>query len=121
MLRLNWLDELVVVLLSELLLLPNRDLRRLEPLLLEVVEVVEVVSASAAVAVWSGAAMEAAAARSSAAMRERRGVLESEGRECMEWLWLRRLFGKGAALVRVDVVWCVADGKGQVASCGARD
>jgi hypothetical protein len=86
MLLLNWLDELLLVLLVvlvlvELVFLPKSDFSRLVPpfvlVLLLVSADAAVVKASPAQAVWSGVAMQSTAARSSAAF------LESDGRECM--------------------------------------
>ena len=119
MLLLNWLDELVlvpVVLLLEVLLEPKSDFSRLVrvPVLLPVTAEATVVSASDALAVWSGVAMQSTAARRNVAMRSGLTFCENDGRECMGWLWFAGLCGAGAAFVGADVAGCGEDGKGRL-------
>ena len=115
MLLLNWLDELVLVLLLlELLLEPKSDFNRLVRVLvvpLLVSAEATVVSASDALAVWSGVTMQSTAARRSDAMRSGLAVCENEGRECMGCLWLCRPAWRGRGGCWADVTGCGSDGK----------
>ena len=87
MLLLNWLDELVLVLLLELLLEPKSDFSRLVRVVVLEESVVEVVSASPAVAVWSGAPIHSAAASRSVARRCDLDGCEKEAGVGMGWRW----------------------------------
>ena len=99
MLRLNWLDELVpVVLLLELLREPNSELRMLFRVVVEEEDVVDVVSASPALALWSGAPRQMSV-NSSAAMRNGPEVLEDEGMVFMRSLWVFRVCGRRGLVI----------------------